>query len=113
MRGSLKTSSKRKNVVKSSGGTRNDEPHRMHIMEKAKLEFVAKITMPDGEVIEKVVEASEGVPTYEDFDFSTKEGFLTSFDAYEKATLDARNRIAEEITKEYLAKASKKNQATP
>ena len=78
-------------------------------MDKAKLEFVARITMPDGEVIEKTVEASGGVPSHEEFDFSTKEGFLTSFDAYEKVTLNARNQIAEEITKEYLDNVSKKN----
>jgi hypothetical protein len=78
--------------------------------DKAKLEFIARITTPEGKVIERKVEAIDGIPAPDDFDFSTKEGFLTTFDDYEKATLEARNRIAEEITDEYLGEASKKNE---
>jgi len=113
MQGIRKTFSKQKNVVKNPSETKSDEPYRTYIMEKAKLEFVAKITMPDGEVIEKTVEAAEGIPAHEEFDFSTKDGFLTSFDAFEKVTLDARNKIGEEIAAEYLERISKKNQKTP
>jgi hypothetical protein len=82
-------------------------------MDKAKLEFVARITMPDGKIIEKKVEASDGIPSPDDFDFSTKEGFLTSFDAFEKVTLEARNRIGEEISEDYLAEVIKKNGMIP
>jgi hypothetical protein len=82
-------------------------------MDKAKLEFVARITMPDGRVIEKTVEASDGIPAPDDFDISTKEGFLTSFDAFEKVTLDARNKIGDAISEEYLEEVSKKNGVTP
>ena len=78
-------------------------------MDKAKLEFIARITTPDGKVIEKKVEATDGIPAPDDLDFSTKEGFLTSFDAFEKVTLEARNRIGEEISEEYLEEAAKKN----
>ena len=76
---------------------------------KVKLEFVARITTPDGKVIERSVEAPEGIPTPDDFDMSCKQGFLTSFDAYEQAALKARNQICEDITQEYLAEVSKKN----
>jgi len=77
--------------------------------EKLKLEFIARITMPDGKVIERSVEADGGIPTPDGFDMSTKQGFLESFDTYEKAAIEARNRAAEEITEEYLAEVSKKN----
>ncbi len=41
------------------------------------------IKTPDGKVIERSVEATEGIPTPDDFDMSSKRGFLESFDAYE------------------------------
>jgi hypothetical protein len=78
--------------------------------EKIKLEFIARITTPDGKVIERTVEADGGIPTLDDFDMSSKMGFLESFDAYEKAALAARNKVCEEITAEYLAEVSKKNE---
>ncbi len=39
-----------------------------------KLEFIARITTPDGKVIERKVDAPGGIPTPEDFDMSSKEG---------------------------------------
>jgi 3-dehydroquinate synthase class II len=78
--------------------------------EKIKLEFIARITTPDGKVIERKVEADGTIPTPDDFDMSSKMGFLESFDAYEKAALAARNKAGEEITAEYLAEVSKKNE---
>jgi hypothetical protein len=78
-------------------------------MDKVKLEFVARLTSPDGSVIERKVEAADGIPAPDEFDMSSKEGFLESFDALEKVTLEARNRIAEEIAAGYLAEVSKKN----
>jgi len=78
-------------------------------MDKVKLEFVAKITMPDGKVIERKVDANDGIPSPDDFDVSSKNGFLESFDVLEKATLEARNRIAEDITGAYVEEVSKKN----
>jgi len=78
-------------------------------MDKVNLEFVARITMPDGEVIERKVDADDGIPTPDDFDTSSMTGFLKSFDDLEKAALEARNRIAEEIAEAYLEEVSKKN----
>ena len=76
---------------------------------KAKIEFIARITDADGQVIEKTVSASEGFKSSLDFDLSTREGFLADFDALEKAVLEARNKAAEEISSEFLGLASKKN----
>jgi hypothetical protein len=78
-------------------------------MENTKLEFVAKITMPDGRIIERSVNTDDAIPAPDDFDTSSKDGFLQSFDVLEKAVLGARNKIGEEITEAYLEEVSKKN----
>ena len=78
-------------------------------MDKVKLEFIAKITMPDGKVIERVVAADDKIPAPDDFDISSKDGFLESFDVFEKVTLEARNKTAKDITEAYLEEVSKKN----
>ena len=73
------------------------------------VEFSARITLPDGQVIEKTVSTTGDFPSPEDFDLSTREGFLADFDALEKAVLEARNKIGEEISGEFLRDSSKKN----
>ena len=78
-------------------------------MDNVKLEFVARITMPDGEVIERRVDIDDRIPAPDDFDISSEDGFLESFDAMEKVTLEARNKIAKDITEVYLEEVSKKN----
>lgn len=78
-------------------------------MDKARLEFVARITLPNGETIEQTVASPEGIPAPDDFDVCTKEGFLASFDAFERATLAARNSIGEAIANAYMEEVSKKN----
>ena len=97
--------------AKRSQDKRRVEPvPEKNIMDKVKLEFVAKITMPSGKVIERRVDADDGIPTPEGFDTSSKDGILESFDILEKVTLKARNRIAEEINEAYLKEVSKKNE---
>ena len=76
---------------------------------KVRLEFVARITMPDGKVIERQVDADNKIPTPDDFDTSSINGFLESFDVLEQVTLAARNRVAHDITKAFLDEVSKKN----
>ncbi len=66
-----------------------------------------------GKVIERKVDAPEGIPTPEDLDRSSKKGFLDSFDAYEKVAIKARNQICEDITQEFLAEVSKKTARIP
>ncbi len=78
---------------------------------KARVEFIARITDADGQVIEKTVSASDGFKSSDDFDLSTRDGFLADFDALEKAVLEARNKAAEEISSGFLELASKKNKS--
>lgn len=98
-----------------AGAKRSQEKKRVgaepekNVMEKIQLEFIAKITLPDGKIIERVVNADEGIPTPDEFDTSSKERFLESFDSLEKRTLEARNKIAADITEAYLQEVSKKN----
>lgn len=76
---------------------------------KSKVEFIARIVNPDGQVIEKTVTSYNELPSLDDFDLETREGFLRDFDTLEKALLSARNEIGETIAEEYLDKALKKN----
>jgi hypothetical protein len=97
-----KRSQERKNTVSAPGKNLMDN--------KVKLEFVAKLTMPDGKVIERRVDAEDGIPAPDDFNTSSKDGFLESFDVLEKVTLKARNRVTEEIAEAYLDEVSKKKE---
>ena len=76
---------------------------------KSKVEFIARIVNPDGQVIEKTVTSYNELPSLEDFDLETKAGFLKDFDKLEKALLSARNEIGEAIAEVYIDKAYKKN----
>ncbi|MBD5559013.1 MAG: hypothetical protein HDQ87_01435 [Clostridia bacterium] len=51
------------------------------------IEIIVKVTQEDGTVVEKTVEtSSERLPAQEDFDITTKEGFLRDFDTMESHT---------------------------
>ena len=63
----------------------------------AQMEFIARITMPDGTVIEKKVSADGGIPSAEEMDLGSVDGFLKSFDKYERAAIKARIEICYEI----------------
>lgn len=75
-------------------------------MGKTQLEFIAKITTPDGKEISKRVVAD--IPSKEEFDTSNIEKFMSSFDKYEQHALKARNSICEEITQAWLDEQAKK-----
>lgn len=77
--------------------------------DKLKIETVIRITKPDGSVIEVSGESPEMIPTPEDFDLSTKEGFLRDFDSLEKGIISSRKSAEEKLATEFLADASKKN----
>ena len=47
---------------------------------KPVVEYTAKITLPNGEVIEKTVSTVGTFLSLEDFDHSTRDGFLKDFD---------------------------------
>ena len=76
--------------------------------EKMDLEFIARVTGKDGSIIEKKVLLKDVLPNLDDFDLETKEGFLRDFDGIEKAIIQARNQVTEDITSSYLDEISKK-----
>lgn len=76
---------------------------------KPVVEYTAKITLPDGEIIERTVSTEGAFPSLEDFDLSTREGFLQDFDLLEKAVLETSRRLNGEISHEFLEASSKKN----
>ncbi len=78
-----------------------------------KVRFTAEIIDDNGNVIGTRVCEEDGIPSAEDFDLSTREGFLRDFDALEKTVLKARNQIGENIAEEILNVASKKNGVNP
>lgn len=76
---------------------------------KPVVEYTAKITLPNGEVIEKNVSTVGTFPSLEDFDLSTREGFLQDFDLLEKTVLETSRKLNGELSREYLDASSKKN----
>ena len=74
----------------------------------AKLTITAKITLPDGSEVTRVIEAEDGIPSPDQIDVSTtRENFLKSFEVLEKSVLEARTgtggarmgRMGDEIKK--------------
>lgn len=76
---------------------------------KPVVEYIAKITLPNGEVIEKSASTVGDFPTLEEFDLSTREGFLADFDLLEKAVLETSRKLNSKISQEFLDSSSKKN----
>lgn len=76
-----------------------------------KVKFTAEIIDDDGNIIGTRSSEAGGIPSPEQFDLSTKEGFLRDFDAMEQAILKARNQIDGDIAEEFLGVASKKNRS--
>lgn len=76
---------------------------------KPVIEYTAKITLPNGEVIEKTVSTVGSFPSLEDFDLSTREGLLKDFDLFEKTILQTSRKPNGELSREYLDASSKKN----
>lgn len=78
---------------------------------KPVVEYTAKITLPNGEIIEKTVSTAGTFPSLEDFDLSTREGFLQDFDLLEKTVLETSRKLNGELSREYLDASSKKNKS--
>ena len=76
---------------------------------KPVVEYTAKITLPNGDVIEKTVSTEGDFPSLEEFDLSTRQGFLEDFDQLEKVILKTSRDLNREISEEFLAASSKKN----
>lgn len=75
---------------------------------KLKVETIVRITRPDGSVIEASGESRPEIPTPEDFDLETMDGFLRDFDSLERGIITARKEAEEKLAAEFLADASKK-----
>lgn len=75
---------------------------------KPVVEYTAKITLPNGKVIEKTVSTVGTFPSLEDFDLSTREGLLQDFDLLEKTVLETSRKLNSELSREYLDASSKK-----
>lgn len=60
---------------------------------KPVVEYTAKITLPNDEVIEKTVSTVGTFPSSEDFDLSTQEGLLNDFDLLEKTVLETSRKL--------------------
>ena len=76
---------------------------------KPVVEYIAKITLPNGEVIERSASTVGEFPPPEEFDLSTREGFLADFDLLEKAVLETSRKLNSKISQEFLGTSSKKN----
>ncbi len=73
-----------------------------------KIRFTAEIIDDDENIIERHTGEEDGIPSLENIDISTKEGFLRDFDIIEKAILNARNKVGEGITDGIYEAVSKK-----
>lgn len=76
--------------------------------EKLDIEIVARIKGKDGVVVEKTVRLDKALPSLNDFDLCTREGFLRDFDVLEKAVIQARDEMSAGLAEGYVASASKK-----
>lgn len=77
---------------------------------KTTIKYTAQIIDENGNVIESTSSDPIDIPAMEDFDLSTKEGFLQDFDSFEHAVIQARDQVTKDIANEYFDSASKKNQ---
>ncbi len=84
-------------------------PNIIMAKKSPKVEITARITMPDGQVIESVASGDGNIPLPKDFDNSTREGFLRDFDALESSIISARDKATSGLAENYLKEASKKN----
>lgn len=75
---------------------------------KPVVEYTAKITLPNGEIIERTVSTEGAFPSLEDFNLSSREGFLQDFDLLEKTVLETSRKLNGELSREYLEASSKK-----
>lgn len=97
-----------KNVVKKSERSLYNHG-KTSGCKKPVVEYTAKITLPNGEVIEKTVSTEGNFPSLEDFDLSTRDGLLHDFDLLEKTVLETSRKLNGELSREYLDASSKKN----
>ena len=77
------------------------------MIRKPVVEYTAKITLPNGEVIEKTVSTEGDFPSLEDFDLSTRMTFSMTL-TFRKTVLETSRKLNGELSREYLMSSSKK-----
>ena len=85
-----------------------EQDSKKEINRSAKMEFIARITLEDGTVEERVVAVDGGVPGVGDADFSSIDAVQRTFAAYEKPAMAACNKLREEIANDHMELLSKK-----
>lgn len=93
-------------VIKIYTPMANNNDNNSETKTSAKMEFTINVTLSDGTVITRKVETA--VPDKGEMDLSSIEGLRRSFDVYERAVIDARNKICNDISKKYMEELSKK-----
>ncbi len=73
------------------------------------MEFTARITMPDGRVVEKTVEVDGGAPIGE-LDLGNVDAFVKAFDGFEKSIIRADNEMKTGILDEYMSVLEEKKE---
>ncbi len=69
-----------------------------------KVRFIAEIVDDNGDVTKAPVSIETDVPDITEF--SSPSEFYKVFDRFERPVIEARNQIAEEVTKDYLEEAA-------
>lgn len=72
------------------------------------MEFIARIELGDGTVIERNVPVEGGVPDRGEMDFSSIDSVIRSFDAYESGAIKASDKLRKDIADGYMRELSKK-----
>lgn len=78
------------------------------IKRSAKMEFIARVTLEDGSVVERTVSVDGGVPGVGDMDLGSISGVQRSFSVYQQAAMEADSKLREEISNAYMEEVSKK-----
>jgi hypothetical protein len=70
--------------------------------------MVARVTLPDGRVIETTAQAAEGAPDVSEFDLRTEKGFRRDFGALEKGLVEAGREAERKAAELYMEAVAEK-----
>lgn len=81
-------------------------------MGKTNIEFIARLTMEDGSVIERRVSAEDGIISPSEVDQNSLDSILRAFGSTEQAAIHARNQVGQEIIQAWIEEQAKKGGPT-
>lgn len=81
-------------------------------MGKTNIEFIARLTMEDGSVIERRVSAEDGIISPSEVDQNSLDSILRAFGSTEQAAIHARNKVGQEIMQAWVEEQAKKGGPT-